>query len=809
MELEALSPKELYHACDPDLIPFDTTEKVENEGEILGQQRAVEAIQFGVGIPDEGYNLYLAGSSGLGKRTALTRIIEERAATAPVPPDWCYVDNFDQEHRPRALQLPPGRGRELQRAMEQLVKDLLTAIPAAFQSEEYRTRAQEITHDFEEREEKAMASLGERAQEKGIALIPTPSGYTLAPVHDGKPIDSEEFEKLTDEEKERIQGLIEELKEELRKTIRHIPQWSRESAERFDALNNEFAAAVVGQCIVDLRRQFDDLPDVLAYLDTVERDVVAHKDVFVPAEQKHGKGGGKSGTGAELLRYSVNVLVDNGDLRGAPVVFEDNPTYQNLVGRIEHVAHMGTLVTNFTLIKPGKLHRANGGYLILEAHKVLTRLLAWEALKRALRSKELRIESLEQMLSLASTISLEPESIPLDVKVALTGDRLLYYLLREYDPEFARLFKVIADFSESFHRAPESVAAFSHTVAALCRRHGLAPFDRSGVARVIEHGSRLADDSERLSLHLGGLTDLLRESAHWARDEGSSTVGAVHVQRAIDSRIRRSDQLRERMYDEIRKGTVLIDTDGTRVAQVNGLSVVQLAGFAFGQPSRITATARLGGGEVVDIERESELGGPIHSKGVLILSAFLAHRYAQERPLSLSASLVFEQSYGTVEGDSASVAELCGLISALSGLPIRQDIAVTGSVSQHGQVQPVGGINEKIEGFFDVCRARGLTGRQGVIIPRTNIRHLMLRRDVVEAADRGNFAVYPVGHVDEAIAILTGVAAGEVELDGSFPEGTVNYLVQQRLEEFARLHQEYEKPGKVQSGSEARDEPEA
>jgi len=796
MALSPLGPAKLYRTCDLEQIPFTNTGEVEGQESVLGQPRALEAIQFGIGIRREGYNLYLAGSKGLGKQTAVREVIEQKASCAPTPSDWCYVNNFQDIYRPLALQLPPGRGRNLRHSVETLLKDLFKAIPAAFQSEEYRTRAQEITQEFEEREEQAFAGLGEKAQQRGIALISTPSGYTLAPVRDGKPLASEDFDKLGEKEKAEIQETIGELKQELKNTIRRIPLWNKESAARFDALNSEFAALTVDQCSEELREAFADLPHVLCYLDALKEDVVAHKDDFLPHDQQALGPLQKASRQRDLQRYEVNVLIDHAETQGAPVVYEANPTYQNIVGRVEHIAQMGTLTTNFTLIKPGALHKANGGYLLLEARKVLGNPFAWESLKRVLHAREIRIESLEQMLSIVSTTSLEPESIPLDVKVVLTGDRLLYYLLKEYDPEFGLLFKVTADFSESFARNRESTQAYARLIAGIVDQDALRPFDKKAVGRVIEHSSRLVGDGERLSLHMGRLTDLLREADFWAGERGSDRVLAEHVGHAIGARVRRADQYRERVYEEIRRGTLLVDTSGTRVAQVNGLSVVQLADFSFGQPVRITATARLGDSGVLDIERESELGGRLHSKGVMILASCLAGRYAPERPLPLAASLVFEQSYGTVEGDSASVAEYCALISALTRLPIRQHLAVTGSLNQHGQVQAIGGVNQKVEGFFDVCRARGLDGRQGVIIPESNVKHLMLRGDVVEAAAAGRFHVFAVEHVDEVIELLTGVTAGEADETGGFPRATVNAMVSERLQHLCRLQQQYAKAGK-------------
>jgi lon-related putative ATP-dependent protease len=504
---------------------------------------------------------------------------------------------------------------------------------------------------------------------------------------------------------------------------------------------------------------------------------------------------------ALMRRYRVNVVVDNSDTEHAPVVYEDNPTYQNLVGRIEHMARMGALMTDFHLIKAGALHRANGGYLLLDARKVLTEPYAYEALKRAIDSEKLRIESLGRQLSIISTVSLEPEPIPLDVKVGLYGNRLIYYLLTQYDPEFADLFKVQADFHEEMDWDGENQQLYARLIGTMVHEAELQPFDRGAVARVIEHSARMVGDSEKLSTKGETLGDLLREANHWAKENGNGVVTAEDVQRAIDAQIYRADRLRERMQEAILRDTVLIDTEGEEVGQINGLSIIPLGGFMFGRPTRITARTRMGKGEVVDIEREVELGGPIHSKGVLILSGFLGARYAEEKPLSLSASLVFEQSYGQIEGDSASSAELYALLSSLAEVPIKQSMAVTGSVNQRGQVQAIGGVNQKIEGFFDICEARGLTGDQGVIIPVSNVKNLMLREDVVDAVEEGRFHIYPVETVDEGIEILTGVPAGERGPDGNYPEGTINCKVEQRLGELAEKRSEFGKGAKEEAES--------
>lgn len=783
----ALSPDRLYTRCDPASFDFSTTAQLEPIAEAVGQGAALEAVRFGVGIRREGYNLFILGPSGLGKHTLVRAFLESRAAREPVPGDWCYVNDFDHPHKPRALSLPAGRATGFQHGMEQLVEELKSAIPACFESDEYRTRLEDIDVAFKERQEKAFKELGSEAEKQGVALLQTPGGFAFGPIKDGEVITPDDYEKLPEKEKGRIEAVVATFQERLQKIIHQIPQWRRERRRKIKELNQEISQVTVGQLLDSLREQYVEEQPVLAYLDAVKKDVIDHLDEFRRSEEPNPNP--LSGGGGEefFKRYQVNVLVDRKEAEGAPVVYEDHPMYGNLVGRVEHLSQWGALVTDFTLVKAGALHRANGGYLLLDAYRLLVQPFAWDSLKRVLRSREIRIESVGQMLGLVSTVSLEPEPIPLDVKVVLFGERQLYYLLCEYDPDFAELFKVAADFEDEIDRNAETHGLYARLVATLAQREGLLPFDRGAVARVIEHAARSADDAEKLSTHMRGLADLLREADFWGREAKGEAVTAADVQQAIDSRIRRADRLRKKINEEILRGTLMIDTDGERVGQVNGLVVIDLGNFAFGHPTRISATTRVGEGELIDIEREVELSGPIHSKGVLILSSFLAQRYAREHPLSLAASLTFEQSYSEVEGDSASVGELCALLSSLAGMPVKQSLAVTGSVNQHGEVQPIGGVNEKIEGFFDICRERGLTGGQGVLIPRANVKHLMLREDVVEAARQGKFHVYAVDTVDQAVELLTGTPVGELDASGHAPEGSINALVMNRLEEFSKV----------------------
>jgi lon-related putative ATP-dependent protease len=802
---EPLAPRQLYHPVDPTDFQFETTENLPDFFEIIGQPRAVEAVRFGMGIEKEGYNIFAHGPTGTGKRSLVRQFFEKKASQEPVPDDWCYVHNFEHDYRPNAIRLPAGRGAIFKRDMEQLVEELRTTISSAFESDEYRARRQVAEEEVNQRQEKALEEMQEQASQHNLTLIRTPGGLVFAPVRDGEVMQPEEFQNLSQEERETLEKTVGELQEQLQKVLQLVPVWQREVRQRVRELNREITNYAVSGLMAELRQKYSEFDEITAYLDAVQKDVVENSSNFIPQEEPSADGAG--GPLAALMsrarpeqqptrRYQVNLLVDHQGKQGAPVIYEDNPTYQNLIGRVEHMAQMGALVTDFTLIKPGALHLANGGYLILDVRKVLQQPYTWEALKRALLSRQITIESIGQMLSLITTISLEPEPIPLDIKLALIGDRWLYYLLSQLEPDFHELFKVQADFDEIMSRTDDNQDSYARVIATITRQEQLRPFDRSAVARVIEHSSRMVGDAEKLSIQISNITDLLREADYWAGQNGNGAVDSSDVQKAIDAQIYRSDRLRERFQESILRETVRINTQGSAVGQVNGLSVIQLGDFSFGIPSRISARVRLGKGEVINIEREVDMSGPIHSKGVLILSGFLGARYAADENLSLSASLVFEQSYSGVDGDSASSTELYALLSAISKIPIRQSLAVTGSVDQHGNVQAIGGVNEKIEGFFDICKARGLTGEQGVLIPESNVKNLMLRRDVVEAVAEGKFQVFPVANIDQGIEILTGIPAGEPDEEGKYPADTVNGRVQERLAELAKKREELDKKPK-------------
>jgi lon-related putative ATP-dependent protease len=771
---QALPPALLYRRCDPAELPFDLCSELEEAPGLIGQERAVEALNFAVRMRAKGYNVYALGATGTGRHTMVEELLRQTAAAEPTPPDWCYVNNFADPQQPRRLQLPAGSGAALSTAMKRLVEELRAALPAAFERDEYRARREAIEQQFKEKSESTFGALQREAESSSIALMRTPMGLALAPTRDGKVLTPDLFKQLPPAERERVQHDTEAIQAKLEATMRQVPLWEREHRDAAQALNRETTGFAIAHFMAELREGYQDLPGVAAYLDTVEQDIKENADDFLAPAATATPEGGPSGPvpapvlhdleDAKFRRYRVNVVVDNGNQHGAPVIYEDNPTHQTLVGRVEHLARFGALVTDFNLLVAGALHRANGGYLLLDAQKLLTGNFGWASLKRALDAGQIRIETLEQLLSMASTVSLQPEPIPLAVKVVLLGPPALYYLLTTNDEDFPDLFKIAADFDDRVERTPETTLLYARLICGMTRREGLRPLDRDAVARLIEQAARQAGDSGKLSANVRSLLDLIRESNQLAADAGNDVIGAAAVQAAIDAQFRRGDRVYRRLQEEIGRKTIRIETDGEEVGQINGLSVISLGGLSFGTPARITAQVRLGRGEVVDIEREVELGGPLHSKGVLILSGFLGGRFGATRPLSLNASLVFEQSYGGVEGDSASAAELFALLSALAEAPIRQSFAVTGSVDQRGQIQAIGGVNEKIEGFFDSCRITGFTGRQGVIIPASNVKHLMLRHDIVAAAAAGRFTIHAMDTVDQGLELLTGIDAAALNL---------------------------------------------
>lgn len=800
-QIKAINAKQLRSFCIQAEFEFESTKDIPDFEGMVGQERAIEALSFAVEIDRPGYNMYLMGSTGLGKHTLLKRFLDKASTEKHSADDWCYVFNFDNPQMPKAISLPAGEGREFRDDMRRLVQDLQTAIPSAFETEQYYTRQQEVRDSLQARTREAFNALAEEAKQHNVILLRHEDDLTFAPIKDGKKLSTEEYEQLSVKDKSQHEEVITVLEERLNNLIRQRTLWQKEAREKISEINREVGMLAAAHLIEEVKIRYKNIKEITNYLMDVQEDVI--NSLYDFREYEHTETEVAVESGEEYYgfqHYEVNLIVDNKEKpnkkSGCPVIYEDNPMYQNLLGRVEYMSQMGTQVTDYRYIKSGALHKANGGYLIIDAHKLLTQPYSWEALKRVLVAKEINIQSLGDAVGIVNTVSLEPEPIPLDVKVVLVGNRALYYLLEEEDPEFAELFKVEVDFSESIECSKESLNQYAQVIATLVRKNNLNEFDQSAVKRVIEYGMRQIEDTTQLSTHMHSMLDLLVESDYWAKKNTNFgfLVQKRDVQTAIDKQIYRADRSRDRIYDEIDKGIILIDVSGEKIATVNGLFIIETGRIEFAQPARITATVRIGDGDIIDIEREVELGGALHSKGVLILSSYLGGHYATGKPLSLAASLVFEQSYGSVDGDSATVGELCALVSAISKVPIKQSFAVTGSADQHGNVQAIGGINEKVEGFFDICKQKGLTGEQGVIMPASNVAHLILRDDVVDAIEKNEFFLYPVNTVDEAISLLTGLPAGERNAEGEFTEDSVNFKVEQRLLEMAELkHEDHNK----------------
>lgn len=781
---------ELHKVCPPQSIDIQRGPDEPAPSNTLGQQRAIDAIRFAMQVGSEGYNVFVLGPLGSHRHGLVEELAKDSAREKCAPDDWCYINNFADPERPRALRLPAGKGAEFRGNMQALIAEIRLAIPAAFENEDYGNQVKALEGETQEELEGLWGSLHEQAKREGIAVLQTPTGYVLAPLAEDKVIDDKEFEKLPKKRQKSIKESIQRLSEELEARIESIPKIRKRLRERIRALDQEVTAHAVNVLLGELKNKYEELPAVLDYLEEVQRDIIDNSQAFRQTESPalsflvHD-------SSAVFASYEVNLIVSNEAGATAPVIYEPNPSYPNIVGKIEHRAEMGALLTDFRLVRSGALLQANGGYLVLDIHRVLGRPFVWEALKQALFSKQVRIESPSEIMGFATTATLKPEPVPLDIKIVLIGERWLYYLLSTYDREFGDLFKVAADLDDDIERSTGNVTAYAQLIGDRIQQRNLLPFDNAAVAKVIEQRARHAEDSERLSMHMRSLDDLLIQADHWARQRDANGVTVEDISEAIRHREQRQNRLQNKVIDAIKRDTLLIDTTGECVGQVNGLSITDLGEYRFGHPVRITATTRIGKGDVVDIEREVKLGGAIHSKGVMILAAALSARYAPDVPLSLNGSIVFEQSYGGVEGDSASVAEFCALLSSISGVPLRQNLAVTGSVNQLGRVQAVGGINEKIEGFYELCKERGLDGSHGVVIPYDNLKHLMLAEEVVDAVRNKKFSVYAATQVDEVIEILTGKQAGERDEQQEFPPETINRLVEDKLIDYAKKWQRF------------------
>lgn len=778
---QPLPVDQLRLVCDLDQFDFESTNDIKTMTHIIGQPRGTRAIAFGVGIQSQGYNIFVLGSSGTGRTTAIKNFLHEKVTDKPTPEDWVYVHNFSLPHQPRAISLPAGEGENFKARMSKLITDLRHDLPQAFDSDTYLESINAVKKGFEEKQNEMLQALREKAKSQSFTLLRTPSGFVITPMVDGRQLPPQELsqfmQQLEPEQKTELENNHRALMSELTELLGEIHKLELETRQKMKGIDRDVAAAAVQHHFDDIRETYKDDEETLLYLEEVHQDVLTQIDDFAPPVDTQ-----NTTQEIDLRRYEVNLLVNNGKTNGAPVVRETNPTFHSLFGRIEYEMKGGHVFTHFTNLKSGSLHWANGGYLIINAHDLFKNPGSWEALKRTLKEQKIYIQP-PALLEIGQVMakSLDPEPIPLNVKIILMGSLDTYYTLYQIDEDFHSLFKVRADFDTTMPRDEAHMQEYAAFIASRCQDEGLHHFDRSAVAKVIEHGSRLAENQAKLSTRFGEISDLIREASYLAGENGRDITTAADVQQALDERIYRANRAEEHIFESILKETIFIATEGTVVGQVNGLSVLDTGDYTFGQPGRITAQSYMGDDGIVHIERETDMSGPIHDKGVLALDGYLGGTYAQKQPLSLNASITFEQNYGGIDGDSASSTELYALLSSLSRIPIKQGIAVTGSVNQHGDIQPIGGVNEKIEGFFRLCEARGFTGDQGVIIPYSNIENLMLPEDIVTAVKEGSFHIWPIKMIDEGIELLMGVPAGQRGEDGRYPPDTVHSAVQKRL----------------------------
>ncbi len=791
--LKKISENELYRRCDPSEFSFTTTEEIPLLKETIGQERALRALDFGLAIDSYGFNIYILGESGTGKMTSIKAILAEKAKEEPVPDDWCYVYNFKNPDVPNALRLLQGAGSAFQKDMDELINALRQEIPKVFESKEYERQKSTILEEFQQKHKTLISEMEQETKEKDFSIRKTVSGFVLIPVKKtGESLSEEEYENLDPEVRKKVEKIGRLLQEKLDDVIRLAREEEKKAKGKINQLERQAALSSVGHHIDELKIKYNQSPEVLSYLEDVKEDILEHLEDFKPQEEQAPSLPFIKPPKSEpsFVRYTVNLFVNNSNTKGAPVVVESNPTYYNLFGRIEHKLQYGVAMTDFTMIKAGSLHKANGGYLVINALDLLKNIFAYDALKRTIKDREIKIEDVWEQYRLVSTVTLKPEAIPFNVKVVLVGNPWLYYLLYNLDEEYREFFKVKADFDNRMPRTKETLFKYAAFVRTKCDEKGLLPFDRSSIGKIVEYGSRLAEHQEKLSAKFSEVGDLLRESDYWARKDNSNVVSSKHVEKALQEKIYRSNKIEEKLQEAVKEGVILVDTEGAVVGQINGLAVIDLGDYSFGRPSRITAKTYAGKAGIVNIERETKLSGKIHEKAIMILAAYLGGKYAVKHSLSLSASLTFEQLYGEIEGDSATCAEVYVLLSSISNVPLKQSIAVTGSMNQRGEVQPIGGVNEKIEGFFEVCKLNNLNGEHGVIIPRRNIKNLMLKSEVVEAVRDGKFNIHTIDNIEDSIEILTGMPAGELQPDGTYPEGTLNFFVAKRLQELSEILKE-------------------
>ncbi len=799
--------EELRVRVDPESLPFENTASLEPPKErILGQDRASDAIKFGMGMKDNNYHIFIAGPSKAGLTYTARTYLEEQAKKEPKPPDWCYVYNFKEPDKPKSLRISAGLGKELKKDMQDLIDTLQTKIPEVFDSEDYRGRDSDLQQAVDRHRREIIEGLSREAKKEGFILQVSQVGMVIIPAtKEGQPLSQEELAQLGEEERQKLKEKSDELQEKMKGAVSKIRDLEAEFKQRQEELKSNIALFVVGQQLESYLQKYKKESDVTEYLNMAQEDIVENIDDFLKKPESPQQQFVQlpfAPREPSFRKYDINVLVDHSEKEGAPVVIESNPIYPNLFGTIERQALFGALFTDFTMIKPGVLHKANGGYLVMKALDLLRWYVSYEALKRALRDQEIRIEDLGELYGLFSTRTIRPEPIPLNIKIVLTGDPYLFELLHFYDDRFQKLFKVKAHMDDRMDRKDETTMQVAQMIGNFCSEQNIRHLDRTGVARILEYSTERTEDRDKLTLELGDISDLIREANYFAGRDETEFIQQAHVEEAIQKRIFRSNLWEERIKELVEKDIFWIETGGSKIGQINGISILMTGDHEFGKPNRITATVSVGREGVVGIERESKMSGNIHTKGVMILTSFLKERFAHNKPLSLTATLCFEQSYGLVEGDSASSTELFALLSALARIPIYQGIAVTGSVSQKGEIQAVGGVTRKVEAFFDICRHKGLNGRQGVIIPEKNVRNLMLKQEVIDSVKAGQFHVWPISTVEQGIEILTGMEAGERQPDGTYPEGTLFSKVDERFLEIAEIVKKFakeeegeEKPG--------------
>ncbi|HOQ37414.1 MAG TPA: ATP-binding protein [Acetivibrio sp.] len=788
-QIKGLPANMLRKECDPSSLNFASTAELEPLEDIIGQERAVRAMKFGLKIDTRGYNIFMSGMTGTGKTSYAVNCVKKIAKDEKVPDDWCYIYNFENPNQPKAINLPAGLGKVFKKDMEEFIKVLQLEITRAFDSEDYERERTAIAKEYQEKKASLLEKLNQDAEKQGFRVKTTNTGIYFLPVIEGRVITEEEYGDLDEKIKQEITERSNIVQLETIDIIRKIKNVEKEAEERVSEWENKIALFAVGMQINDMKEKYKDYKKVISYLENVQEDILKNLSDFreeeLTEEQQIMLPWIRGSEGSPTDKYKVNLLVDNSNLEGAPVIVDFNPTYYNLLGKLEYENEFGTMTTDYTMIKAGLFHQANGGYLILQAKDVLSNVQSWEALKRVLKTRQITIENMKEQMGLVAVSALKPEPIPLKVKVILVGSEYLHQALYEFDEDFKKLFKIKVDFDAEMERNEENVGKLAQFISSFCRRENALHFDNTGVAKVVEYSSRLVEDQSKLSTRFNDIVEILCESSAWAKIEGSDVVRASHVKKAINEKIYRSNKYDKKLLELINDGTIIIDTEGEAVGEINGLSILDMGDYCFGKPSKITANTFMGEKGIVNIEREVEMSGTTHTKGVLILSGYIGEKYAQDIPLSLTASLCFEQLYNGIDGDSASSAELYAILSSLAGVPIKQSIAVTGSVNQKGEIQPIGGVNEKIEGYFELCKLRGLDGTHGVIIPYRNIRNLNLHDEVVEAVEKGKFNVYAVKTIDEGMEILTGMKFGEKGEDGTYPPGTINYLVYEKLKKYA------------------------